>query len=128
MANIKLRAHHLFCTALFEGRGYSAQFTENMYATIAKFADTAITIVQGHDDLCAKCPHLADDGSCTNGADNVRSRDKNAQEVCGVKVGESYTHSDLTERLSDLSEEDFNRVCQNCQWGRAGICSYEKLK
>ena len=53
MQELKLRPHHALCVRFFEGKGYSEDFTKNMYSVIEKLNnDPVIKIVFGYDDLC----------------------------------------------------------------------------
>lgn len=59
---MKLRPHHLLCTQTFTGKGYSADFVENMQAITAflrRGPDAAIELTFGADCLCAKCPKMS---------------------------------------------------------------------
>ena len=57
---------------LFEGKGYSEDFTKNMYSVIEKLNnDPVIKIVFGYDDLCNECPDLFS-GSCKEKGREIR--------------------------------------------------------
>lgn len=125
---INLRGHHLFCTTLFEGFGYSENFAKNMRITIDKFENEDIKIVQNFDDICNECPHKSENNFCANGMENVHIRDKNSLITLGIKIGDVFSKQELFEKLNQVSEDGFNSVCYHCQWGLDGLCSFEKFK
>lgn len=63
---IPLRAHHLFCTALFQGKGYNKLFTEEMTSVIHRLnrPDTELILLSEPDNICLHCPNLKPDGKC----------------------------------------------------------------
>lgn len=125
---IKLRPHHLFCTTLFSGNGYNEEFTKNMSEIIAKLPNKQIKIVSKHDDLCKKCPNNGGEGICLNSKDNVRTRDKTAMDELQINENKLYNYKELLIKLSNIDEQQYNNVCDNCQWKIDGFCSYVILK
>lgn len=125
---INLRGHHIFCTTLFEGYGYSEDFAKNMRKTIDKFEDTEMKLVQNFDDICKACPHKGEDNFCKNGMENVLLRDKNALTTLGIKNGDTFSKKELFNKLKQVDEKGFNSVCHHCQWGLDGLCNFDKFK
>lgn len=125
---INLRGHHMFCSSLFVGNGYSEEFCVNMEKIIIRMKSEKIKIVQCQDDVCSSCPHANLDGTCKNGNDNVSLRDKNALAVVGVNKNQIYSYDEIHEKLKLIDEKSFNKVCHHCQWGVSGLCSYDKFK
>lgn len=125
---INLRGHHLFCTTLFSGLGYSEEFTENMKNVLKNLTHENIKIICKQDVLCAKCPFANENNSCGNGTDNATKRDYNAIKELNIKIDENYNYKQLLEKLGTVDEISFEKVCGNCQWLSSGVCSYEKFK
>lgn len=126
-----LRIHHLLCIPLFVGEGYSDAFSKNMTRIIQllkREADAPLRAVCGPDMICAGCPNLKKDGSCGNSTNNqVVQKDTHLAELFGIRSGESYTFQRLLKMAQEnLTEEEFEASCGNCEWYRQGLCSYEK--
>lgn len=126
---MKLRGHHLFCTALFSGYGYSASFTQKMLETVNKLESGETAELQARaDDLCAACPHKLSTGGCALGTEDVLRRDRAAFHVLGVSVGQNVSGAEAARRLLNLTEEAFQQVCGGCRWQEEGLCSWELLQ
>ncbi len=125
---MKLRGHHLFCTALFSGHGYDDGFSRKMAAAIkAMEAGETIELTAGADEICAACPNLLEAGDCALGTEDVLRRDRAALQVLGLTVGEQLNWSRAGKLLSALTEEQFQQVCGSCRWQREGLCSFKLL-
>lgn len=123
----RMRGHHMFCTTLFSGSGYDRAFAENMARLIQDMQKgEGFRLVQGHDDVCGCCPNREPDG-CSLGTADVSCRDAAALEATGLVPGQVSDWNQLRERLSRLSETDFQHVCGNCRWQKEGLCSYQLL-
>lgn len=126
---MRLRGHHLFCTALFSGHGYDEAFTENMKAVLDRLkAGEKIELAEGPDQVCSACPNLLEGGSCSLGEPNVRQRDAGAFRVLGLLPGEGLDRREANRRLSRLTEEEFQAVCGECRWQKEGLCSLKLLQ
>lgn len=126
---MKLRGHHVFCTALFSGHGYDEAFTENMSGLIEAWkAGEEAELTEGRDALCAACPNRLEDGGCALGTEDVSRRDRAALRVLGLAGGERLSWKGAGERLLPIGEEEFQQVCGGCRWQREGLCSLEQLK
>ncbi len=122
------RGHHMFCATMFSGSGYDQAFTENMTQTIEYMQKGGrFRLVDGHDDICRYCPNRESDG-CSLGTENVSRRDRAALEVTGLSTGQDMRWTELRERLSRVSEAEFQHVCGDCRWQEMGLCSYALLK
>ncbi len=56
---IRIRAHHLLCTSLFSGHGYSDRFTEGLLHTVELLhngKNHTILLLDEPDRICAGCP------------------------------------------------------------------------
>ena len=85
---MKLRPHHLLCVQKYTGNGYDDAFAAGMDALIRRLAarpDTAVTLVEGRDDLCASCPHMA--GNRCSSGEKVNRLDRGVLETCGFSAG-----------------------------------------
>ena len=78
--------------------------------------DTAVTLVEGRDDLCAACPHMA--GSRCASEEKVNRLDRGVLEACGFSAGETHSWSALarTAREQVLEKDTFEKVCGCCEW------------
>lgn len=126
---MRLRGHHLFCTALFSGHGYDRAFTEKMKETLSALeAGKPMELGFGPDELCAACPNRREDGGCELGTENVLQRDGDSFAVLGLEPGTSLNWKEAGERLAQVTDEEFFRVCGDCRWQKAGLCSPELLR
>lgn len=126
---MKLRGHHLFCTALFSGHGYDESFTKAMTAAVEVLQNgEPIELVSGPDGLCAACPNRMKGGGCALGTDDVLCRDRAAFQVLGLAAGESLSWRQAGKLLSQVTERDFQTVCGNCRWQKEGLCSQKLLR
>ena len=118
---MKLRPHHLLCVQKYTGSGYDDAFTAGMDALVRRLTacpDTAVTLVEGRDDLCAACPHMA--GSRCDSEEKVNRLDRGVLEACSFSAGETRSWSTLawTAREQVLEKETFIKVCGSCEWFR----------
>ena len=116
---MKLRPHHLLCVQKYTGKGYDDAFMAGMDALIRRLAarpDTAVTLVEGRDDLCASCPHMA--GNRCDSGEKVNRLDRGVLETCGFSAGETRSWSALarTVREQVLEKDTFVKVCGCCEW------------
>lgn len=125
MMNIKspvvLRPHHLLCIKFFVGRGYSEEFTANMYKTIADLNESdSVKIAFSADVLCAACPNFL--GKTCKTQEKVCRYDKKTAELLQLDDGKTYSYKELKARLEEkiFSQNKFDDVCRDCEW--ANIC------
>ena len=116
---MKLRPHHLLCVQKYTGSGYDDAFAAGMEALIRRLAacpGTAVTLVEGRDDLCAACPHMA--GSRCASEEKVNRLDRGVLEACGFSAGGTHSWSALarTAREQVLEKDTFEKVCGGCEW------------
>ena len=116
---MKLRSHHLLCVQKYTGSGYDDAFAANMESLIRQLAtcpDTAVTLVEGRDDICAACPHMS--GSRCASEEKVNRLDRGVLEACGFSAGETRSWSALarTAREQVLEKNTFEKVCGCCEW------------
>lgn len=125
---MRLRGHHLFCTALFSGHGYSEAFTEKMtHLTKQLRAGEKLTVIVGADEVCAACPNRTSEGGCALSSEDVEKRDRAALRVLRLAPTEELTWEEAKSRLSRLTEQEFQAVCGGCRWQEEGLCSLSLL-
>ena len=129
---VKIRAHHLFCMTLYEGKGYSRAFVSNMdriTERIRNGEDVKLQILAEADCLCRACPHLEEGNVCRLDQNSVKETDLKVIRVLGLQEGSIYSVRECGERMRrNWKEEIFEEVCGNCSWKKKGICTWEKMK
>ena len=128
---LRLRAHHLLCTRLYEGKGYSEDFVLNMNRVVRELDDPGqeVQLLASPDDVCIACPNLGSAGSrCTLDNDNASGMDMKVCDALECRAGEIYTSRELLERLKNkMTPELFETVCGECSWHKKGVCTYEDM-
>lgn len=126
---MKLRGHHLFCTTLFTGHGYSEAFTERMTALLESLKNgERAELCVGGDVLCEVCPNRQENDGCTLGTENACERDLAALSVLQFSPDESVLWRTAHERMLTLTEPQFQVVCGDCRWQKEGLCSLKLLQ
>lgn len=137
---MQLRVHHLLCSALYVGKGYSEEFCENMKEIVQRLWNCAaqgqeqdgklqeeIMLVIEPDSICQKCPNLTKEG-CSLDDNHVVSKDAALAQKLGLEINKHYEILQLMEHTAkNLSKEIFETSCHNCEWYKMGLCRYEKL-
>ena len=130
---IRIRAHHLLCIQGFQGKGYSAEFVENMRQKIDFLNNSQskrIQIIDEGDDICASCPHLEENiCSESSGAENrIKNMDIMTMNVLGLECGQEYLFDNILDRISEkISLSHLNKICSSCSWKNACLL-YLNLK
>lgn len=117
----RIRAHHGMCFSFFQGKGYSGEFTENMWAMKKKLdGDPEVILLDGVDDVCARCPNNQE-GVCTS-AGKVEDYDRQVLDCCGLLPGARIRWKDFAQKVRKLIIDAGKReeICGNCQWNE--IC------
>jgi hypothetical protein len=131
---ITLRPHHVLCRLGYVGYGYSPDFIQEM-ARIVKTLESGrvrtIILRHGFDNICRVCPHA--EGECSPEHLGFRGAaaleiDRRTLRVLKLKIGFSYPLPEINERIARLTEEEFNSICQGCEWQRLGACLQGQLK
>ncbi|MBS7307471.1 MAG: DUF1284 domain-containing protein [Eubacteriales bacterium] len=126
-AVIELRAHHILCLSLFEGKGYDDEFAANMQALLDNIGACQVIFVVGKPDtVCSRCPNRSGD-DCLFGNDDVKNKDIAALDGLGLCEGVPYTTEHLNESLRAITREAFDNCCATCRWYACGVCKYEKI-
>lgn len=131
---LRLRVHHLLCSALFVGKGYSESFCENMQEIVqwlweksSQGEEREVELISGEDSICKECPNLTKEG-CSLEDNHVVSKDIRLAQALQLQTDRSYSVDMLLHQTAqNLTEEIFETSCHNCEWYRIGLCSYEKL-
>ena len=78
------RVHHIMCTNLYQGYGYSGAFCQNMTKMVTwlkDHADEPLLLVSDPDEICKKCPNLVEGKYCMD--------DQSCQEQGSASAGTS---------------------------------------
>ncbi len=120
----KLRGHHLICLNFFRGEGYSEDFIKNIYSVIGK---ENIVIVEGPDEVCARCPYLKDGRCASNEYTNemIILQDKEALKLLKFKPGMVVAWSNISDKLPEILEEWKARFCGECGYRKVCFGSTE---
>ena len=109
----RLRGHHLICLNFFRGEGYSEDFIKNIYSVIAK---GKIEIVEGPDEVCARCPYLKDNKCASNEYTNemILFQDTEALRLLGFKSGMVVDRWMISGKLPAIIKEWKAKFCLDC--------------
>ena len=113
----RIRAHHGMCFSFFQGKGYSGDFTENMWSMKKKLEQNPeIILTQGTDDVCARCPNNL--GSVCTSAERVEDYDSKVFSNCGLTPNTRIRWNDFEQLVSEriLLEGKRENICGDCQW------------
>lgn len=129
---MNFRVHHILCTQLYKGLGYSGSFCENMTNKVLFLrnnSDYKLTLVTCPDEICKKCPNLKDGDFCSNGDNHVHIKDLELLEPLHLEEYSTYSYSELLEHSRKyLTEKLFANSCHNCYWFQTGVCKYEDFE
>ncbi len=128
-----LRFHHLLCLPLFEGKGYSDSFSVNM-ARIkekAEGSEEKIRFICGFDSICEGCPNKSEKGCLLNedSEENIEEKDRYIAELLGLESGFTAQYKTALKTAAEkIDRNEFEKICGECRWCKAGICCFEKWK
>ena len=114
-----LRPHHGMCFQFYEGKGYSADFTDHMGMVIREFEEDPsqkIVLKVETDIVCRNCPNN-ENGICTS-KDKVERYDRGVLEACGLSEGTEISYEAFLEKVRELVIENGKRkeICGDCSW------------
>ena len=112
------------CFQLYEGKGYSEDFTDHMGRVIRqleKEPETDVKLTVATDVVCANCPNN-EGGSC-NSLDKVKRYDEEVLKACDLAEGEEIFFAKFTQFVrSEIIEKGLrSSICGDCSWDY--ICS-----
>lgn len=111
----KLRGHHLICLHFFKGEGYSEHFIENTYNVLK---NPKMQVVDGADDICAKCPHL-ENGKCISNEysdEDIRAQDREALRLLRLEPGAIVEWEKVADMLPPILDEWKSLFCDECKY------------
>ena len=117
----RIRAHHGLCTAFFEGKGYSDEFTNHMADMIERLNhNPVVLLIDGADEICRCCPNL-ENGACIS-AEKVGNYDKEVLRMCGINGEEPVKWLDFQKKVMEkiIFAGRRREICGDCQW--SSIC------
>lgn len=123
---IRFRPHHFLCALGFEGKGYSAGFTQNMAGIVVGRlrapggGTTEIEVVGAADDICAPCPSRRGTG-CESAA-RIGWLDAAHAQALGLKPGARLSWAEAQDRMKTLPDDALQQICTPCQWLALGMC------
>lgn len=127
----KFRAHHIICTSLYEGKGYSGAFCENMTAVVERLRsnpDEKLLLVAEPDIICRNCPNHTVKGTCSVNCNRVVEKDRRVLDWLHLEEGTVYSYREMCRQAREyMTEEIFLKNCGKCDWRKQGLCKYEDL-
>lgn len=120
---ISLRPHHGMCFQFYEGKGYSADFTDHMGKIIRRLSDDPsqqVLLTASVDAVCANCPNNQD-GVCAD-REKVDRYDEAVLSVCGLRTGTEISYADFISAVKGkiLLPGLRRKICGDCCWN--AIC------
>lgn len=117
----RLRPHHFICLQFYRGEGYDQDFIDSLNTLLAYAAARPAVVVEGADDVCAACPHLAEDSRCESpdaGEDEIARIDAIALALLGVSSGDqlSLPEAERRLRLGSAMQRWREQACSGCAW------------
>ena len=113
----RIRAHHGMCFSFFQGKGYSGEFTANMWDMKEKLAQNPeVILLQETDDVCAHCPNN-EQGVCTS-MEKVEHYDRQVLALCEIAPGTQMRWNTFERLVQERILEPGRRaeICGGCQW------------
>ena len=117
----RIRAHHGMCFSFFKGKGYSGEFTENMWAMKEKLQkDPQVILLRETDDVCVHCPN--NQGGKSTCLEKAKRYDRQVLAYCGLEAGVEMRWKDfeklVRENILDVGRRE--EICGDCEW--SGMC------
>ena len=119
----RIRAHHGMCFSFYQGKGYSGEFTDHMWAMKRKLEQNPeVILLCGADDVCTHCPN--DHGGLCVSADRTERYDRQTLAHCGLTEETRIRWQDYEELVREkiLAKGLRAAICGDCQWN--AVCSY----
>lgn len=113
---IELRPHHALCIQHFVGKGYSEDFTSNMYRVIDDLNHSFVKLVANCDVICSVCPNCSG-SKCVNESKIIRLDEATLQKS-SLQIGQVLTWDEIknTVTKSIIDKNLLLDVCHDCEW------------
>lgn len=111
------------CFSFFQGKGYSGEFTENMWKMKENLVQNpAVVLLRETDDVCARCPNNRQGGCASQ--DKVEEYDRQVLARCGLTAGQSIRWSDFERLVREkiLIPGRREEICGDCEW--SDLCRF----
>ena len=131
---VELRAHHILCSVLYTGHGYSDEFVVNMNRIVDSLRDGCqVKILCRPDVICGTCPNARADGGCAlednerhGPMEKISGLDSLVLDWLGLEADATYWSSHVFAKAKELiTSEFFKNACGGCRWNKEGLCSYD---
>ena len=111
----KLRGHHLICLHFFKGEGYSEEFIENIYNVLQ---NPKMQVVDGVDDICAKCPYLKNSKCASReySDEDIRAQDREALRLLELEPSAIVEWENIAAILPPILDEWKSMFCGECSY------------
>lgn len=126
-APIRFRPHHFLCALGFQGKGYSDDFTRNMFQIVVhrlrgENGDAEIIeLTSFADDICGPCPKRRGQ-LCTNQA-SVAALDRRHAAALRLTPSERLSWGEAQKRIRDhVPPGSLATLCAGCSWLELGLC------
>ena len=124
-----LRPHHGMCFQFYEGKGYSADFTDHMGRVIKELEtdpEQKVVLKAVTDIVCENCPNN-EGGVCTT-QEKVRRYDEEVLSACELSDGSEISFAKfiglVREKIIDAGIR--GDICGDCSWDY--ICREKKSR
>lgn len=119
----RIRAHHGMCFSYFQGKGYSGEFTENMWNMKKELSrNPEVILLDETDDVCSRCPNNRS-GKCAGGDSGISSGkaekyDRQVLALCGLSAGTKIRWNDFENAVRNhiLTPGKRRDICGDCEW------------
>lgn len=117
--NIIIRPHHGMCLQFYEGKGYSASFTDHMSGVLKMLTDDPMQTVELRsetDVVCEHCPRN-ESGTCADRSKTDRY-DGAVLKACGLCAGDTLTWAAFVSavRTNIIKGGLRGAICGDCCW------------
>ncbi len=124
-----LRPHHGMCFQFYEGKGYSADFTDHMGQVIKELEanpSQKIVLKAETDIVCKNCPNN-ENGVCAT-QEKVQRYDAEVLRACGLVDGDEISFAGFIRLVKDRIIDAGSRrdICGDCSWDY--ICRNKTLE
>ena len=117
--SVIIRPHHGMCLQFYEGKGYSAAFTDHMSGVLKSLTDDPLQTIElrsATDAVCVNCPKN-DSGTCADRSKTDRY-DGAVLKACGLRDGDTLPWADFAGavRTKIIQAGLRGAICGDCCW------------